>query len=67
MQGSNGTDIKRARKNEEVILKKCAKFTDCISKKNNIKASKATCLDVVMPLYNLLECSSNYSKNAGGI
>ena len=64
MQGSNGTDTKRARKNEEVILKKCAKFTDCISKKNNIKAA---CLDVVMPLYNLLECSSNYSKNAGGI
>ena len=38
MQGSNGTDTKRARKNEEVILKKCAKFTDCISKKKQYKS-----------------------------
>ena len=37
-------------------------FTNCISKINNVLIDKAVDLDVVMPMYNLLEYSVNYRK-----
>ena len=45
-----------------VILKYCAPFTDCISEINNTQVDNATYLDVVMPMYNLIEYCDNYSK-----
>ena len=39
-----------------------ASFTNCISKINNILIDNAEDLDIVMPMYNLLEYSKNYSK-----
>ena len=46
----------------EVVFKNCAPFTDCINKINNTQIDNATDIDVVMPMYNLIECSDNYSK-----
>ena len=46
-------------RNRSLALKKTASFTNSIS---NIKY-----LDVVMPMYNLLECSKNYSKTTGSL
>ena len=37
-------------------------FVSCISKINNTLNDNAEDLDVVMPMYNLLEYSKNYSK-----
>ena len=37
-------------------------FTNCISKINNVLIDNAEDLDVVMPMYNLLEYSKNYRK-----
>ena len=42
-------------RNKGVIFKNCAPFTDCISEINNNKTDNAKCLDVVMPMYNLIE------------
>ena len=39
----------------EVVFKNCAPFTDCISKINNTQIGNAKEIDVVMPLYNLIE------------
>ena len=48
--------------NKEVAFKNNAPFINCISKINGIKIDNAENLDVVMPMYNLLEYSKNYKK-----
>ena len=45
--------------NRQVILKNNAPFISCISKINGVLVENAEDLDIVMPMYNLLE----YSKN----
>ena len=49
-------------RNKRVIFKNCAPFTDCISEINNTQIDNAKYIDVVMPMYNLIEHSNNYSK-----
>ena len=48
---------------EKLIFKNNAPFINCITKINGIKIDNAEHLDVVMPMYNLLEYSKNYKKN----
>ena len=48
--------------NKKVIFKNCAPFTNCISKINNTQIDNAEYIDTVMPMYNLIEYSDNYSK-----
>ena len=64
--GERETDAaKRAgERNKGVIFKNCAPFTDCKSEINNTQIDHAKNLDVVMPMYNLIECSDNYSKTS---
>ena len=50
--------------NKKVIFKNCALFTSCISKINNTQIDNAECIDIVMPMYNLIEYSDNYSKTS---
>ena len=42
-------------------------FINCISKINGVKIDNAEDLDVVMPMYNLLEYSKNYKKTTGSL
>ena len=53
--------------NEKVIFKNCAPFTNCISKMNNTDIDNAKYIDIVMPMYNLMEYSDNYVKTSGGL
>ena len=53
--------------NQKVIFKNCAPFTDCISKINNTEVDNAKDIDIVMPMYNLIEYSNNYSKTSGSL
>ena len=50
--------------NKKVIFKNCAPFTDYISKINNTQVDNAKDIDIVMPMYNLIEYSDNYSKTS---
>ena len=50
--------------NKIVVLKNCAPFTKCISKINNTQIDNAKDFDIVMPMYNLIEYSDNYSKTS---
>ena len=50
-----------------MIIKTCAPFTDCISKINNTQVDKAKDNDIVIPMYNLIEYSDNYSKTSGSL
>ena len=51
-------------RNKKVIFKNCAPFTNCISKINNTQIDNAEYIDIVMPMYNLIEYSDNYSKTS---
>ena len=48
--------------NKKVIFKNCAPFTNCISKINSTDIDNAKYIDIVMPMYNLIEYSDSYSK-----
>ena len=51
--------------NKKVIFKNCAPFTNCISEVNNTQIDNAKDIDIVMPMYNLIEYSDNYAKTTG--
>ena len=51
--------------NKKVIIKNCTPYTICISKINNTQVDNAKDIDIVMPMYNLIEYSDNYSKTSG--
>ena len=51
-------------RNKGVIFKNCAPFTKCISKINDAEIDNAQDIDIVMPMYNLIEYSNNYSKTS---
>ena len=53
--------------NRQVILKNNALFISCILKINGVLVENAEDLNVVMPMYNLLEYSKNYSKTSASL
>ena len=54
-------------KNKGVIFKNCPSFTKCISKINGTDIDTAQDIDIVMPMYKLIEYSDNYSKTSGSL
>ena len=57
---ANNTDKK-------VIFKNCTPYTNCISEINNTQVDNAKDIDIVMPMYNLIEYSDNYAKTSGSL
>ena len=53
--------------NKKVIFKNCAPFTNCISEVNNTQIDNAKDIDIVMPIYYLIEYSDNYAKTTGSL
>ena len=53
--------------NKKVIFRNCASFTNCISKINNTQIDNAEYNDIVIPMYNVIEYSDNYSKAFGSL
>ena len=49
------------------MLKNNAPFISCVSKINGELVENAEDLDIVMPIYNLLEYSKNYEKTSGSL
>ena len=60
--GSNNS-----RKNSPLALKNNAPFIGCISKINNMLIDNAEDLDVIMPMYNLIEYSRNFRKTTSSL
>ena len=52
---------------KKVVFTNCAPFTNCISGINNTQVDNAKDIDIVMPTYNLIEYSDNYSKISGSL
>ena len=53
--------------NKELTLKNNAPFISCISKINGELVENAEDIDIVMPMYNLLEYIKNYEKTSGSL
>ena len=54
-------------RNKGVIFKNCVPFAKCISRINRTDIDNARDIDIVMPMYNLIEYSDNYSKTSGSL
>ena len=61
--GRRPTDIR----NRLLAFENNAPFTNYISNINNVLIDNAEDLDIVMPMYNLLEYSKNYRKTTGSL
>ena len=64
---NNGANNIRDKKNRPLILKNNAPFVSCITRINGEIIEDADDLDIVMPMYNLLEYSKNYRKTIGSL
>ena len=52
---------------DERKFKNCAPFTKCLIRINHTDIDNAQDIDVVMPMYNLIEYSDNYSVTSGSL
>ena len=64
---TDGANNIRDKKNRPLRFKNDVPFISCISKINGVSIENAKDLDIVMPMYNLLEYSKNYSKTSGSL
>ena len=64
---NNIEDNTRDKKNRPLILKNNTPFVSCITRINGELIEDADDLDIVMPMYNLLEYSKNYRKTIGSL
>ena len=48
-------------RDKDVAFKNCAPFTNCINKINNTQVENAKDIDIVRPIYNLIEYGNNYA------
>ena len=53
-----------ANANTRLVLKNCAPFTKCNLEINDEHVDTAENLDIVMPMYNLIEYSDNYQDSS---
>ena len=60
-----GVNNIRDKRNKPVILKNNAPFVSCITRINGELIEDADDLDIVIPMYNILEYSKNYRKTIG--
>ena len=65
--GDSSTARQADERDKGVAFKNCASFTNCISEINNIQVDNVKDIDKVMPMYDLIEYSNNYTKTSGSL
>ena len=65
--GDNAPARRADERDKGVTFKNCAPFTKYISRIINTDIDNAQVIDIVMPMYNLVEYSDNYSKTSGSL
>ena len=53
--------------NKKIIFKNCTPFSKYMSRINGTDVNNAEYIDIVMPMYNLIEYSDDYSKTSGSL
>ena len=61
-EGDNLAARQADERDKGVAFRNCAPFTNCISEINNTQVGNAKDIDIVMPMYSLIEYSDNYAK-----
>ena len=64
---NTGTAAAPTNRNKKVICKNYGSFTHCISEINNTQVDNTKYIDIVMPMYNLIEYRVNFSKTPGSL
>ena len=64
-QGADAAGRQAGERDKGVVFKNCAPFINCKTEINNTEIDNAKDIDIVMPMYNLIEYSDNYSKTSG--
>ena len=62
--GADAAAIQADEIDKGVIFKNCASFINCKTEINNTEIYNAKDIDIVMPMYDLIEYSDNYSKTS---
>ena len=65
--GNNDAARRLDKRNKGVIFTNCGPLTDCINEINSTQIDNAKYIDVVMPMYNLIGYSDDYSKTSGSL
>ena len=65
--GDDAAAIQGDGRDEGVAFKNCAPFTNCITEINNTQVDNAKDIDIIMPMYNLIEYRDNYAKTSGSL
>ena len=63
--GNDAAHRQADERDKGVGFKNCAPFTSCKSDINNIDIDYCHEIDIVMPMYSLIEYSDNYAKTSG--
>ena len=66
-RGADAAARQADERDKGVSFKNCAPFINCISEINNTQIDNAKNIDIVMPMYNLIEYSDNYAKTSGSL
>ena len=66
-EGADDAAKQADERNKGVISKNYALFVNCKSEINNTEIDNAKDIDIVMPMYNLIEYSDNYWKTSGSL
>ena len=62
--GNNDATKRSDERDKGVTFKNCTPFTKCISRINNTDIDNTQNINIVIPMYNLIEYSDNYSKTS---
>ena len=65
--GDNAAARQADERDKGVAFKNCAPFTNCISEINNTQIDHVKDIDIVMPMYDLIEYSDNYAKASASL
>ena len=65
--GNDAAERQADETNKGVIFKHCAPFISCIKEMNNLEVNNPKDVDIVMPMYNLIEYIDNYSRTSGSL
>ena len=66
-EGADAVASQADERNKDAIFKNCAPFISCKSERNTTEIDNAKDIDIVMPMYNLIEYCENYSKKSGSL
>ena len=62
---TGGIEVADVAANTNVAFKNCAPFTRCVTHINDEHVETAENLDIIVPMYNLIEYSDNYADSSG--